>query len=120
MFSNTTGKGLLGMDEATRDEVASLLGELVVWTRFANLDRLVTTLRNVLADERHARAYELTDGRRSQAEVAKLAGLSQPAVSGLWARWRRIGIVDDRGTRPRHLIRPSDYGLTPTADRQID
>lgn len=104
---------------SNQDEiVVDVLRELLVWTRFANLERLVQTLRSVLADQRHARAYELTDGARSQSEVAKLAGLSQPAVSGLWARWRRIGIVDDHGDRPRHLVRPSDFGLLANADER--
>lgn len=101
------------MTDKENEELVDLLAELLVWTRFANLDRLLSTLRTVLADPRHAKAYELTDGKRSQVEVAKLSGLSQPAVSGLWARWRRLGIVEDRQSRPRHLVRPSDFGLAP-------
>ena len=106
------------MSDQDNENVADLLSELLVWTKFANLDRLIAMLRTTLADERHAKAYELTDGKRSQVDVAKLSGLSQPAVSGLWARWKRLGIVDNRSGRARHLVRPSDFGLAPEIDPQ--
>ncbi len=104
------------MNGDTNEGILEVLAELLVWTKFANLDRLISTLRTVLADPRHAKAYELTDGNRSQVEVAKGSGLSQPAVSGLWAKWRRLGIVQDRGARPKHLVQPSDYGLVGSPD----
>jgi hypothetical protein len=88
-----------------------LLAELVAWTRFANLERLTATLRIVLKDPRHLAAYEATDGTHSQMEVARLSGLSQPSVSGLWTKWRRLALVLDSDGRTTHLVRPSDLGL---------
>ncbi len=106
MTLDRTGRG---RDEGNRQ--AELLAELVAWTRFANRDAFLETLKGVLRDPKHLRAYEATDGDRSQGDVAAFAGLSQPAVSGLWARWRRLGLVTDTDRRPKHLARPSDLGL---------
>jgi hypothetical protein len=88
-----------------------LLRELLAWTRFANRGAFVSTLRNVLAEPRHLLAYELSDGKSGQTSIAKACGLSQPTVSGLWSKWRRLGLVMDEEGRARHLIRPSDLGI---------
>lgn len=94
------------------DAVVALLEELVAWTRFAGRSAFAEALRPVLENQKQLRAYELSDGVRTQAQVAKDAGLSQPRVSALWSRWRRMGIVMDNGGRVRHLASPSDMGLS--------
>lgn len=106
----TTDQTLRGRTAGT-DRQIELLEELVSWTRFANREAFLATLKVVLKDPKHLRAYEATDGHRSQGDVAGFAGLSQPAISGLWARWRRLGLVTDVDQRPKHLARPSDLGL---------
>lgn len=93
------------------ERLAALLEELIAWTRFANRDALVRTLDEVLADDRHLRAFELTDGTRTQSEVAGAAGLSQSSVSGLWQRWRRLGLARERDGRAVHLVDPADIGM---------
>lgn len=93
------------------DAVVELLQELVIWTRFASREPFIASLRAALKDAKQWRAYEATDGNRSQAEVAVAAGLSQPAVSMLWAKWRRLGLVVEKGRRPAHLASPVDLGL---------
>jgi len=93
------------------DRVIELLEELVAWTRFSSRTALFDLWEGVLKDDRHLLAYEFSDGTRSQKEVGDAAGLSQPAVSGLWQRWRRLGIVRVNGTRVAHLARPSDMGM---------
>jgi hypothetical protein len=96
-----------------------LLSEILAWTRFQNLERLAKVLQVVLKDTRHLAAYEATDGTRSQADVARVAGLSQPSVSGLWAKWRRLALVIDIDGRPRHLVSPSDIGLGDSGGRVV-
>ena len=96
------------MDDKPRD--IELLEELVAWARFANRQALITLLDQVLRDDQHLIAFELTDGRRQQ-EVAEATGLAQPTISGLWQRWRRLGIAQDRGGRVFHLARPTDLGM---------
>ena len=96
----------------SQDERAiELLEELVAWTRFSSRSALSELWESVLRDDRHLLAYELSDGSRSQKDVGEAVGLSQPAVSGLWQRWRRLGIVRASGARVAHLARPSDMGM---------
>lgn len=96
----------------TADEhIVELLEELVAWTRFKSRTTLLDIWDSVLKDDRHLLAYELSDGTRSQKEVGDAAAISQPTVSGLWQRWRRLGIVRVSGTRVAHIARPSDMGM---------
>jgi hypothetical protein len=106
MADQMPGRGV--SDQA---RVVQLLDELLAWTRFTARPQLVETLSAVLKDPKHLRAFEATDGEAGQTEVASFAGLSQPAVSKLWARWSRLGLLVDRGKRPMHLARPSDLGI---------
>ena len=93
------------------DRIISLLEELVVWTRFAARPAMLAAWNTILTDDRHLRAYELSDGSRNQIQIAQATGLSQPTISGLWARWRRLGIARLQGKTVVHLARPSDFGL---------
>jgi hypothetical protein len=93
------------------ERVVLLLEELVAWTKFAARPAILSTWESILADDRHLLAYELSDGSRNQSQVAEAAKLSQPTVSGLWARWRRLGIARAQGKTVVHLARPSDMGM---------
>lgn len=93
------------------DRVVALLEELVTWSRFTARDSLTALLREVLADPKHAAAYDLTDGTHTQKEVGDAIGLSQPTVSALWQKWRRLGILQENGGRSKHLASLSDLGL---------
>ena len=92
------------------DRVADLLEELLVWTKFMARPGLAAALEAALKEPRHRMAYELTDGSRTQGEVGKLAGLDQTTVSDLWAKWRRLGLLNATGKRPSRLVSLSDLG----------
>jgi CRP-like cAMP-binding protein len=97
----------------TDRSVAEILEELLAWTKFASNEALLETLRSTLADREEFLAYEASDGTRTQAQVAEAAGISQPTVSRMWSRWRRLGllrVVDGRG---HHLASAAELGLTP-------
>jgi CRP-like cAMP-binding protein len=96
----------------TERTTTDILEELLAWTKFANVRDLAETLRQVLDDKGSYRAYEASDGR-TQAEVVKASGVTQPTVSRLWSKWRRLGLVRDRDGRTIHLASPSDLGLSP-------
>ena len=87
-----------------------LLEEILAWIRFSNRSDLVKSIES-LTDPRHLVALELTDGTRTQAQVAKSTGLSQATISNLWNKWRRLGLVIDRAGRTEHLARPTDLGV---------
>lgn len=92
------------------DRSVEVLEELLAWTRFSNRSAFVEMVASVMKDPKHLIAFEATDGHRSQGEVAAEAGVSQPTVSALWTKWRRLGLVVG-AERPRHLTRPSDLGI---------
>ncbi|SRR5579884_758264 len=92
------------------ERTIELLEELVAWTRFSARDDAVRFLKATLTDPKHLTAFEFSDGR-SQKEVVEASGLSQPAVSGLWQKWRRLGILREKNGRMVHLVRPSDLGI---------
>lgn len=97
------------------DEVIPLLQELIAWTKLSNRSLLIQLLTDTLKGASHIKAYEASDGTRSQSEVATAAGVSIATVSNLWASWRRMGIVlEAGGGRVRHLALPSDLGLQPS------
>lgn len=102
-----------------QERLEELLEELVAWTRFANRETLVRLWATVLVDHRHLFAYELSDGTRSQKQIAEQSGLSQPTMSGLAQKWRRLGIARDVDGRTVHIARPSDLGLVITAPSAI-
>lgn len=95
---------------STQREV-ELLEELVVWARFANRKSILDAWDSILSDDRHLLAYELSDGSRTQQQIAKAARLSQPAVSNLWAKWRKLGIARAVDKSVCHIARPSDFGM---------
>jgi hypothetical protein len=92
------------------EKVEVLLQELLLWTKFMARPGLSASLEEALKDPRHQRAYELTDGNRTQGEVGKAAGLDQTTVSDLWAKWRRMGLLNDLGRRPARLVSLLDLG----------
>lgn len=51
------------------DRIVALLEEMVFWERFSARDGLVSFLTVVLVEPKHFKAYELSDGTRTQKEV---------------------------------------------------
>jgi len=99
---------------AGSDQIMALMEEIVLWLRFQNRQHLKTLLDEVLTHEADRRVYELSDGERSQPEIARQAGVSQPTVSGKWKAWRTLGIVHEmprQQGRCRHLTSLSSLGL---------
>jgi len=102
------------------ERIISLLEDLVAWQRLAARENLLPFLKQVLADPRHLKAFELSNGNRTQQQVADGAGISQPLVSQLWGRWRRLGIAREKGGKTAHLVSASDYGLEVSATVPAD
>lgn len=82
-----------------------LLGEILKWVKVA----CVPIVRSVLEAEfpksdrgddyknaevaKSAVIYSYADGKRTQRDIAKVVGLSQPQISRRFARWERLGIM---------------------------
>ena len=99
------------MDDNT--QIVSLLEQILVWMRFQNRQYLKALLSEVLTTDTDRRIYDLSDGR-SQPDIAKQTGVSQPTVSGKWKSWRTLGIVYDLPEQPgrcRHLASRRSLGL---------
>lgn len=90
---------------------SEILEELLSWTRFSQRQAFAEVLSFVLASRKDYEAFELSDGSRSQADIAKTVGLSQPTVSRLWTKWRHLGLVRDTDGKVAYLAKPSDLGV---------
>ena len=107
-------------EEDWRHSTISLLGELLAWNKLAAREHLAQALGRALRDEKHLKAYELSDGSRSQDAIASGTGLSQPTISRLWAQWLRLGIGREVEGRFVHLMAPSDLNLSSTNYTRAD
>ncbi len=106
-------------EETLTPRVEELLSEVVAWLRFQNRAPLIELLREALRENRDWLIYDLTDGCRSQDDIAKAVGVSQPTVLRAWNRWKKLGIVievPDITGRCKHLARLGDLGLEGPAD----
>ena len=64
-------------------------------------------LADLVGKEKQIQAYNLCDGTRTQAEVAKAANLDQGNFSKTAARWAELGVLirvtEGKEVRPVHL-----------------
>ena len=96
------------------NDVLELLRELVQWQRFQNRQLLRSTLEEILDSETDRKIYALSDGTRSQPEIATRAKVSQPTVSNKWKAWRSRGIVYELADEPgrcKHLASLDAVGI---------
>ena len=96
------------------EDAVELLREILHWQRFQNRQALRAALEEILSSESDRKIYELTDGKRSQPEIAKRAKVSQPTISNKWKGWRMLGIVyelPDEPGRCCHLASLESVGL---------
>lgn len=91
-------------------ELIAVQRENLTWTKFNARRALEESLRATLKDPRHQAAYELSNGDRTQTEIGLKVGLDQSTISQLWARWRRLGLLQEGTGRPKHLIALEDLG----------
>lgn len=99
---------------ADTEDAVELLREIVHWQRFQNRQALRAALEEILSSETDRKIYELTDGNRSQPQIAERAKVSQPTISNKWKVWRMLGIVYELPNEPgrcRHLASLKSVGL---------
>jgi len=100
--------------EKTGAETVELLREILKWTKFDGMQRVKSTLMDVLQKDVEKIVYEFSDGR-SSIEVAKLAGVSHQTVVNYWKKWSRLGLVEAErakgGTRYKRVFSLEDFGI---------
>lgn len=85
-----------------------LLKELVRWTRATSIQSVEKTLRQSLSSPKEKRGYHLTDGQHTQGQIAEEVGVTQPAVSYWWKKWKRLGLTEDSDQYPGRQVRCFD------------
>lgn len=101
---------------ATTDELlAQLLAtaeEQLRWQRAAVLPEVRKTIEQALTTTQLRRAFEMCDGTKASADIAKAVGTSKQSMSGWTRRWRDLGIAYEvDGRRIRHLTSLGALGL---------
>ena len=87
--------------------------ELTALLRVSANEPVARLLKAELSKKTTFNAYVATDGKATQAEVAKRAGITQPTVSKLWQRWLTLGLaVEWHDGRAKALFDPPLYGVT--------
>ncbi len=56
-------------------------------------------IQEELKSKRDKKIYELSDGRRTTREIAKLAGGSFQSIADKWKRWAALGLVIESESR---------------------
>jgi hypothetical protein len=88
------------------------LREQTKWLRFLGLRALAPVLEQQLKSDRERLAYELSDGRSSEA-IGPLAGVSSRSILNWWAKWLSAGIAIDAGRgRVQRLASLTQLGIS--------
>jgi hypothetical protein len=79
-----------------RDEIVTLLEELVRWARFQGIQQAKQVLKGLLEDPEKGDTpksiYHFSDGRSSE-EIGKVVGVSSQTVRNYWRSWFTSGVV---------------------------
>lgn len=98
------------VDWELRANLADALDELrqqTAWLKFLGTQTMLPVLVEVLETPKQRAVYELSDGRRSVRDIARLAGVGVGSVSRLWKEWAELGLVSESRDVPgrwRHLV----------------
>lgn len=114
MANNRTREAGINQTAVSLKRIESRLDEICMWLRFQNRSALKALLDDVLRSKRDRLVYELTNGSKSANEIAQAAGVSQPRISQIWARWKELGIIMElvgAHGRYRHICSLSQLGL---------
>src|SRR5689334_8143540 len=78
------------------DEVLATLKELLKWTKVQAVPSVKAALQSALPKTEHRRVYQALDGTRTQQQIAKSLGISQPTVSRMISAWLRAGFLEEK------------------------
>ena len=82
------------MEQDQFDRLLERLDKLIFWLKFAQMENARDYFSKVLDTERKREIYELTDGKRSIAEINNAINVkSKSMVLDLWTDWTTRGVV---------------------------
>jgi len=100
---------------SSEDRMIELLEELVRWTRVTSIPQVKKLLEEILQSPEEKIAYESSVASRTQSEIAKLANVSQAAISNYGKKWIKNGIAKaistKGGQRAVKLFSLEDFGI---------
>lgn len=102
------------MSEEKLDEIATLLKELVKWSKFSGKQHLKKLLEDSLRKDAEKIVYEYSDGERSARDLEKLSGVSRTSVTNYWKKWVKLGIVEESKKftgRMQHICSLEEVGI---------
>lgn len=93
-------------------QLVAVAEEQLRWQRAAGLPEVRKTVDQTLTTTQLRKAFELCDGVKSSADIAKEVGASKQSLSGWTRRWRDLGIAYETPERMiRHLTTLKSLGL---------
>ena len=81
------------MEEEVLRQISNQLGDLLAMYRLVNRERITKARNDALGDGTKRKLWELCDGSKSQADLAKALNVSQQRVSQVMAELAEAGIV---------------------------
>jgi len=75
------------------DQMIQLLEELVRWTKVTSIPHVKALLEEILQTPEERAAYQASDGKMGQEEIAKLANVSQATISNYGKKRIKNGIA---------------------------
>ena len=102
--------------EPVLKDILDILTEIRDMLRVGTMPDIQKVLSNALKTEAQLSAYDLSDGKRTQVEIAKAVGMDQKSVSNWWRRWNQIGITvesDSFARRQKKVFDLAAYSIRP-------
>jgi hypothetical protein len=96
------------------DQVVTELRNQTAWLRLLGLQTLRPLLESTLVGHKQKLVYELSNGSRSQRDVARKAGVGAATVFRWWQDWLALGICVEAADKPGracHLASLSRLGI---------
>jgi len=106
---------LVSMSNDPLGETASILREILKWTKFAGSKEVKDVLKDALDTDQKLLVYHLSDGNKGSVEIGNKAGVSHSTVFNYWTSWARRGIVEPvkvrGGERFKKVFELEDFGF---------
>ena len=103
------------MSEESLKEIASILKEILKWTKFAGSNEVKKVLTDALDSDQKILLYHLSDGNKGTVAIGQEVGVSNATVAKYWKAWARMGIVEtirvQGGERSKKVFDLEDFGI---------